>query len=92
MTSDSKIEVNLEPIQLIGRVYYGGSYENRDKFDGVFTVILLGEGRAKLMAAHGKSTVLACKEIFRQLRENYGVSTCEVERKGMTRIWDLNKF
>ena len=47
--------IHLDPITLIGRVYYdGGSYEAKSPFNSVFTVLLLGGGKAKLMAAHGK--------------------------------------
>lgn len=74
--------VHLEPTTLIGRVYYAGSYEDRSPFDAVFTVLLLGEGRAKVMAAHGKIDLRAYGAIARALREQHGVMKCEMERHG----------
>ena len=75
-------QVHLEPVTLIGRVYENGSYEQRSPFAAVFTVLLLGGGKAKLMAAHGHIGLRACGEIARQLRANYGVTALEMERHG----------
>lgn len=74
--------VHFEPVTLIGRVYYDGTYENRDPFDAVFSVLLLGEGRAKVMAAHGKINVRAYGQIARQLKSEWGVTRVELERHG----------
>lgn len=76
------VQVNLEPVTLIGRVYETGSFEERSPFAAVFTVMLLGGGKAKLMAAHGHIDIKACGEIARQLRANYGVTALEMERHG----------
>ena len=74
--------VHFEPVTLIGRVYYDGTYEARDPFDAVFSVLLLGEGRAKVMAAHGKIDLRAYGQIARQLRAEWGVTHVELERHG----------
>lgn len=74
--------VHFEPITLVGRVYYNGSYEARDPFDAVFSVLLLGGGRAKVMAAHGKIDIRAYGQIARQLRAEWGVTHVELERHG----------
>lgn len=76
------VQVHLEPITLIGRVYETGSFEQRSPFDAVFTVMLLGDGKAKLMAAHGHLGIRACGEIARQLRAQYGITALEMERHG----------
>lgn len=75
--------IHFDPITLIGRVYYhGGSYEARSPFDAVFTVILLGNGKAKVMAGHGVFNLRAYGVIARELREKYGVTSCEMDRHG----------
>ena len=74
--------VHFEPITLVGRVYYNGTYENRDPFDAVFSVLLLGEGRAKVMAAHGRIDIRAYGQIARQLRAEWGVTHVDLERHG----------
>ena len=75
--------IHLDPITLIGRVYYGtGSYEAHSPFDAVFTVVLLGDGRAKVMAGHGTFNLRAYGVIARELREKYGVTSCEMDRHG----------
>lgn len=73
--------IHLEPITLIGRVYYGGgSFQAKSPFDAVFTVLLLGGGKAKLMAGHGKFDLRAYGAIARQLREQYGVTSVDMDR------------
>lgn len=74
-------EIHLDPITLVGRVYYdGGSYEAKSPFNSVFTVLLLGGGKAKLMAAHGKFDLRAYGAIARKLREDYGVTSVDMDR------------
>lgn len=72
--------IHLDPITLIGRVYYTGSYEAKSPFDAVFTVMLLGGGKAKLMAGHGKFDLRAYGAIARLLREQYGVTSVDMDR------------
>lgn len=75
--------VHLDPTILVGRVYYGdGGFEDRTPFDAVFTAVLLGDGKAKLIAAHGTITRKAYGVIARALRDQYGVTQCDMERRG----------
>lgn len=76
------MKLHLEPVTLIGRLYATGSYEERSPFDGVFTVLLLGGGKAKILAAHGRIDLRAYGEIARQLRETYGVTLVDMDRHG----------
>ena len=74
--------VHFEVTQAIGRVYYHGTYENRDPFHAVFTVLFLGACKAKVMAAHGTIDVRAAREIAVALRKQFGVTHLEMERHG----------
>lgn len=78
----TKVSVHLEPITLVGRVYEDGSFEERSPYCAVFSVLLLGEGRARVIAAHGKMGPAACAELARQLHEDWGVAQMEIERHG----------
>jgi hypothetical protein len=75
--------VHLEVTNAIGRVYLDGrSYDARDPFDAVFTVLFLGDGKAKLIAAHGKIGLSEAGAIARKLREDHGIEHVEMERHG----------
>ena len=65
--------VSLEPIVLVARFYpEGKSFEEKDAYDGV-AVIQLQSSEAYIAGALG-STPKHSKGLFKQLKEDYGVT------------------
>jgi hypothetical protein len=84
------MHIHLEPVTYVGRGYaQPGGYEARRPYDLVFSVFMLGDGRARLYAAHAERGELdraTCKQICKALAEK-GVHTLLVERHGVEQQW-----
>lgn len=81
------MHIHLEPVTFVGRGYAEpGGYEARRPYDIVFSVFMLGDGRARIYAAHGDVDRASFRELLRQLAEK-GVHTALVERHGVEQEW-----
>ncbi len=79
--------VHVETIVCVVRWYSAGSFENRDQYDAVATVHLMGD-EAFICGAHGAMS----RQFWRELQEVFeamGVRKVMAERHGKTRVlWE----
>lgn len=81
------MHIHLEPVTYVGRGYsQPGGYEDRRPYDLVFSVFMLGDGRARVYAAHGEMDRTTFKQICKALADR-GVHTALVERHGIEQQW-----
>jgi hypothetical protein len=71
------------------RRYGSGSYAERTAYDAVVQVEFLGEGVAFIHAAHGVIGLTQWKNLARLLRDEYGVTEIQSERRGKSKTIDV---
>lgn len=85
------LHIELEPIQYIGRGYAcADGRAQHQPYALVFSVFLLGDGRARIFGAHGglgRGTVAAIAAELRAL----GVHTVLVNRHGVECEWPVGE-
>lgn len=86
------LEIDLEPMLLIGRGYeVADGRAQRLPYQLVFSVFLLGDGRARVFGAHGEMSRETLVNLGQALRAR-GVRTVLMERHGVEREIDLESL
>ena len=76
-----QMEISIKPNIYTLRLFYEGTYENRDKIGFICTLITLDKDTIILGAALGKLTKEAYKEIAKEIAK-LGYNKIRMERKG----------
>lgn len=85
----SRLHIDLEPIMYVGRGYVRPDGRKRhDPYDLVFSVFMLGDGRARAFATHGEMSRATVMNAARELRA-LGVHTVLADRHGVEEVWTL---
>lgn len=85
------MHIHLHPVMYTGYGYPNpGGFENRRPYDLVFSVFMLGNGRARVFATHGELDRKTVVNIANELREK-GVHTVLVERHGIEEEWSTGR-
>lgn len=85
------LHLNLEPVMYVGRGYtQPNGYERHQAYELVFSVFMLGDGRARVFATHGeldRATVMTLGGMLDAL----GVHTVLVNRHGVEQEWSVRR-
>lgn len=85
--------IDLQPSALVGRGYDSADgYANRDPYNLVFSVALLGDGEAYVHAMNGgRVTLSVIGEIAKKLHDEYNVTEVIAERNGRKQRYSITK-
>lgn len=85
------LHIDLEPVMYVGRGYVHPDGRSRGEgFELVFSVFMLGDGRARVFAAHGEMDRKTVTALAEQL-EALGVRTVLVRRHGVEQEWNVRR-
>lgn len=83
------LHIHLEPVMYVGRGYaHPDGYQHKHAYELVFSVFMLGDGRARVFAAHGELERATVMIIANQLAA-MGVHTVLVNRHGVEQEWHI---
>ncbi len=85
------LHIHLEPVMYVGRGYASpDGFKHHHAYELVFSVFMLGDGRARLFATHGELDRATVMTLAGQL-ESLGVHTVLVDRHGVEQQWSVRR-
>lgn len=85
------LHLHLEPVMYVARGYASADgYAQRHAYELVLSVFMLGNGRARVFAAHGELSRATIARLAGAL-EAVGVHTVLVDRHGVEQEWKLSR-
>lgn len=87
----SGLHLHLEPVMYVCRGYADpNGYAHAHAYELVLSVFMLGDGRARVFAAHGEITRATLVRLADELRAR-GVDTVLVNRHGVEQEWKIDR-
>lgn len=87
----SGLHLHLEPVMYVVRGYtQSEGYANRQAYELVLSVFMLGDGRARVFAAHGEMDRPTTVKLAQAL-QGLGVHTLLVNRHGVEQEWKTGR-
>lgn len=85
------LHLHFEPVMYVGRGYaHPDGFKHHHAYELVFSVFMLGDGRARVFATHGELTRATVATMAEQL-EAMGVHTVLVDRHGVEQEWRVRR-
>lgn len=87
----SGLHLHLEPVMFVCRGYaHPDGYANKHAYELVLSVFALGDGRARVFAAHGDLDRATIVRLAGEL-ERLGIHTVLVNRHGVEQEWKVGR-
>ncbi|MFN3985722.1 MAG: hypothetical protein ACK4KV_09530 [Rhodocyclaceae bacterium] len=86
----SGLHLHLEPVMYVCRGYADpNGYAHKHAYELVLSIFILGDGRARIFAAHGEISRATLVRLAAQLR-GLAVDTVLVNRHGVEQEWKVD--
>ncbi|ANQ83687.1 hypothetical protein dqs_0611 [Azoarcus olearius] len=83
------LHIHLEPVMYVGRGYVApDGFAHKHAYEMVCSIFMLGDGRARVFAAHGDMDRGTVTSLAGQL-EALGIHTVLVNRHGVEQEWQV---